>query len=52
MQKFNTTAEARAFGTALYAAGKCAAWCDYRTGGKVMLRVLVGGVWSNLQAVA
>lgn len=51
MTKFNTAAEARAFGAAMYAAGKCTAWCDYRSFGKVVLRVQVGGIWSNLGAV-
>lgn len=50
MSKFNTAAEARAFGTALFAAGKCTAWCDYRSFGKFTLRVQVAGVWSNLKA--
>lgn len=49
MTKFNTPAEARAFGAALFAAGKCTAWCDYRSFGKSVLRVLVDGVWSNLK---
>jgi hypothetical protein len=48
MKKFDTAAEARAFGAALFAAGKCTAWCDYRSFGKFILRVQVDGTWSNM----
>ena len=50
MAKFNSAAEAKAVGTALFAAGKCHAWCDYRHFGKHILRVQVGGRWFNLMA--
>jgi hypothetical protein len=49
MTKFNTRSEAKAFGAALFAAGKVTAWTDYRQFGKFILRVQVGGKhWFNL----
>jgi hypothetical protein len=50
MAKFNTAAEAKQVGAALFAAGKCAAWTDYRHFGAHILRVQVGGRWWNLMA--
>jgi hypothetical protein len=49
MTKFNTRAEAKAFGAALFAAGKCTAWTDYSHFGKFILRVQLNGKhWFNL----
>lgn len=50
MAKFNTAAEAQRIGAALFAAGKVTAWCDYRRFGKFIVRIQVGGRWSNLTA--
>ena len=50
MAKFKTASEAKTFGAALFAAGKCTAWTDYRHFGSHILRVQVGGRWSNLMA--
>lgn len=50
MAKFNTAAEARKIGAALFAAGVVTAWCDYRHFGKFIVRIQVGGLWSNLAA--
>jgi hypothetical protein len=51
MAKFNTAAEAREVGAALFAAGKVTAWCDYRHFGKFIIRIQVAGRWTNLTAV-
>ena len=49
MTKFNTRAEAKAAGAALFATGKVTAWTDYNHFGKFILRVQVGGKhWFNL----
>jgi hypothetical protein len=49
MTKFNTRAEAKAAGAALFAAGKVTAWTDYNHFGKFILRIQVGGKhWFNL----
>jgi hypothetical protein len=49
MIKFNTAAEAKAAGAALFAAGKITAWTDYSHFGKFILRIQVGGRhWFNL----
>lgn len=50
MAKFNTAAEAKQTGAALFAAGKCTAWTDYRHFGAHILRIQVGGRWWNLMA--
>lgn len=51
MAKFNSAAEAKAFGAALFAAGKVTAWTDYAHFGKHILRIQIGGKhWFNLMA--
>jgi hypothetical protein len=49
MAKFNTAAEARKVGAALFAAGKCTAWCEKPCFGKFGISVQIGGSWFNLR---